>query len=77
MSNKIGILLSDIIGAGLTHDLFSRIIDSFKNYCEQEGYILVFLNTQPRYLIDHTFVDQVKDNDLAGVFVPNITHDMP
>ena len=77
MSNRIGILLSDILGAGLTHDLFSRIVDSFKNYCEQEGYVLSFLNASPRYLISHPFLDQVKEDDLAGVFVPNVTFDMP
>lgn len=76
-SNKIGILLSDILGAGLTHDLFLRVIDSFKNYAEQEGYILFFFNSQPRYLMNHTFLDQTRDENCAGIFIPNITFDMP
>ncbi|MBO4898770.1 MAG: substrate-binding domain-containing protein [Lachnospiraceae bacterium] len=77
MSNRIGILLSDILGAGLTHDLFSRIVDSFKNYAEQEGYVLSFLNASPRYLIKHPFLEQVKDGDYSGLFIPNVTFDMP
>ncbi|SCY54129.1 transcriptional regulator, LacI family [Lachnospiraceae bacterium XBB2008] len=77
MGNRIGILLSDILGAGLTHDLFLRIVDSFKNYAESEKYVLTFLNAAPRYMIDHTFVDQVKEGDLSGVFIPNATFDLP
>ena len=76
-TNRIGVLLNDILGSGLTHDLFSRILESFKNYCEQEGYIIFFLNAQPKYLINHTFLDQIKELDCSGVFIPNITFDMP
>ncbi|MCR5595902.1 MAG: substrate-binding domain-containing protein [Lachnospiraceae bacterium] len=75
--NKIGILFSDILGAGLTHDLFSRILNEFKNYCEQEGYILFFLNSHPRYLVEHTFMDQVKAEGCDGIFIPNVNYEMP
>ena len=39
---KIGILISVNLDSALTHDLFSRVLDSFKTYCEQNGYILSF-----------------------------------
>lgn len=75
--NRIGILYADIMESGLTHEFFSRILDSFKRYCEQEGYVISFFNAQPRYLISHTFVDQIKEDEYAGVFIANITFDMP
>ena len=47
MSNKkIGILISVNLDSALTHDLFSRVLDSFKTYCEQSGYILSFIKQE-------------------------------
>lgn len=75
--NKIGILFADILECGLTHEFFSRVLDSFKTYCEQEGFVIGFMNAQPKYLISHTFVDQLEEDEYAGVFVANIGYDMP
>ena len=75
--NRVGILYADILESGLTHEFFSRILDSFKNYCEQEGYVISFLNAQPKYLMTHTFIDQVREDEYAGVFIANIPYDMP
>ncbi len=75
--NRVGILYADILESGLTHEFFSRILDSFKSYCEQEGYVISFLNAQPKYLMTHTFIDQVREDEYAGVFIANIPYDMP
>ncbi len=75
--NRIGILYADQLESGLTHEFFAKVLDSFKSFCEQEGFIISFLNAQPKYIMTHTFVDQVKEDEYEGVFIPNILFDMP
>ena len=67
--NRIGILYADQLESGLTHEFFAKVLDSFKSFCEQEGFIISFLNAQPKYIMTHTFVDQVKEDEYAGVFI--------
>ena len=78
MSNKkIGILISVNLDSALTHDLFSRVLDSFKTYCEQSGYILSFINTTTKFLAKHPIVEQVADDEMAGVFIATGNYDLP
>lgn len=75
--NKIGVLISLNLDSALTHDLFSRILDSFKSYCEQNGYIIVFINVSPKYLVRHSIVDQVKSEELDGIFIATGNYEQP
>ncbi len=76
-NNRIGVLLADNLGCGLTHEFFSRVLEPFKEFSEGEGFVLSFLNAQPKYLINHTFMDQIADGGYAGVFIVNIDYEMP
>lgn len=41
---NIGVLFSDEAGSGLTHDHFSRVLNSFKCTVEEKGYDITFVN---------------------------------
>ena len=43
-SYNLGVLYKDASGSGLTHDYFSRVLESFKNEAEQQGYDITFLS---------------------------------
>jgi LacI family transcriptional regulator len=43
-SYTIGVIFEEITGVGLQHPLFSKILESFKNVCEQDGYDIMFLS---------------------------------
>lgn len=43
-SYTIGVIFEEITGVGLQHPLFSKILESFKNICEQDGYDVMFLS---------------------------------
>lgn len=77
MSKKIGVLIHLNLDSALTHDLFSRILDSFKTYCEQNGYLITFINVSPKYLVRHSIVEQVRSEKLAGVFIATGNYETP
>lgn len=74
---KIGILISVNLDSALTHDLFSRILDSFKTYSEQSGYTLSFINSTNKYLVKHSIVDQVAEDEMSGVFIATGNYEAP
>lgn len=76
-SKKIGVLISINLDSALTHDLFSRVLDSFKTYCEQNGYILSFINSTAKYLVKRSIMEQVEEDGLDGVFVATGNYDSP
>jgi len=43
-SYTIGIIFEEITGVGLQHPLFSKILESFKNEVEKQGYDILFLS---------------------------------
>lgn len=43
-SYTIGIVFEEITGVGLQHPLFSKILESFKNEVEKQGYDIMFLS---------------------------------
>ncbi len=43
-SYTIGVVFEEITGVGLQHPLFSKILESFKNEVEHEGYDILFLS---------------------------------
>ena len=43
-SYTIGIIFEEITGVGLQHPLFSKILESFKNTVEAQGYDIMFLS---------------------------------
>ncbi len=43
-SYTIGIIFEEITGVGLQHPLFSKILESFKNEVESQGYDILFLS---------------------------------
>ena len=75
--DTIGILLTDGPNIGLTHDFFSRIMDSFKREVEKKGYFVNFLISDEKYLEKHSFLEQVSQRDYAGLFVANLRFDLP
>lgn len=45
-SFTIGIIFEEVTGVGLQHPLFSKILESFKNVVEAQGYDIMFLSNQ-------------------------------
>lgn len=63
-SYTIGVIFGEITGLGLQHPLFSKILESFKNEVEEEGYDIMFLsnkgmNERGSYL-EHSIRKQVE-----------------
>lgn len=71
---KLAILLVENANSGLAHDFFARIIDAFKVQAEDRGYTISFLNTNPAYLKDHSYLDQMLQNEYDGLFIANISY---
>lgn len=44
-TQSIGVLFADEAMSGLTHDYFSRVLDSFKRTAEKNGYDITFINS--------------------------------
>lgn len=62
-SFTIGVIFGEVTGLGLQHPLFSKILESFKNAVEEEGYDIMFLsnkgsNARGSYL-EHSIRKQV------------------
>ena len=76
-NRKIGVMASINLDSVLTHDLFSKILDQFKSYCEQNGFKLTFINSASQFLAKHSVVDQVKEQDLKGLLLITGNYDSP
>lgn len=69
-SHNIGILYKDEADNGLTHDFFAAIIEGFLRKIETGGYHMCFINISEDYPERRSFLEQVQQEDYAGVFIP-------
>lgn len=71
MSKHISVLLTNKMDGGLAHDFFSRVIDSFKNTCESNGYMISFLNSDDAVIAEKSYIKQIQDFNISGLFIAN------
>lgn len=76
-SNNIGVLYGDNSENGLTHDFFAAVIEGFMKTIETKGYHMCFFNTNKVYPGRKSFLEQAKEEEYAGVFIPCIDFDNP
>lgn len=71
--HNIAVLLADDADAGLTHDYFASVLESFKRTIEERDYRLTFLN--PGYENTHrkSYLEQMKEG-YAGLLIACIDY---
>lgn len=67
-SYTIGVIFDEITGVGLQHPLFSKVLESFKNVSEQEGYDIMFLSKRLNGK-DGSFLQHSLRKQIDGVIV--------
>lgn len=67
-SYTIGVIFEEITGVGLQHPLFSKILESFKNICEQDGYDIMFLSKHTGGQ-NGSYLQHSKRKQVEGIFV--------
>lgn len=67
-SYTIGVIFEEITGVGLQHPLFSKILESFKNICEQDGYDIMFLSKYTGGQ-NGSYLQHSKRKQVEGIFV--------
>ena len=65
-SFNIGVLFVDEGRSGLTHDYFSKVLDSFKRYAEGHGYDITFINAQSHQM---TYLEHSRYRGVDGVVI--------
>lgn len=67
-SYTIGIIFEEITGVGLQHPLFSKILESFKNTVEAQGYDIMFLS-KSMGAKNGSYLEHSKRKQVEGVLV--------
>ena len=67
-SYTIGVIFEEITGVGLQHPLFSKILESFKTVCEQDGYDIMFLSKHTGGQ-NGSYLQHSKRKQVEGIFV--------
>jgi LacI family transcriptional regulator len=67
-SYTIGVIFEEITGVGLQHPLFSKILESFKTICEQDGYDIMFLSKHTGGQ-NGSYLQHSKRKQVEGIFV--------
>lgn len=67
-SYTIGIIFEEVTGAGLQHPVFSRVLESFKNKVEKEGYDILFLSKKIGNKND-SYLQHLKRKQIEAVLV--------
>ena len=68
-SFNIGVLFVDEGQSGLTHDYFSRVLDSFKKVVEAHGYDLTFINCSPKRADRMSYLEHTRYRGFDGVVI--------
>ena len=68
-SFNIGVLFADEGQSGLTHDFFSKVLDSFKREVEEQGYDITFINCSKKRKERMTYVEHTKYRGFDGVVI--------
>ena len=75
---NLGILFSDNLHSGLTHDYFAAIIESFKVTAEEKGYDITFTTMNSTVANRKmTYYEHCRYRGLDGVVIANIDFDTP
>lgn len=68
-SFNIGVLFADEGQSGLTHDFFSKVLDSFKREVEEQGYDITFINCSKKRKERMTYVEHTRYRGFDGVVI--------
>lgn len=73
-THNIGVLFSDAAHSGLTHDYFSRVLDSFKNTAEAAGYDITFISPVYR---ETTVLEHARARKFDGIVIACVDFELP
>ncbi len=73
----LGILFSDNLHSGLTHDYFAAILDSFKVTAEEKGYDITFTSMNMVANRRMSYYEHCRYRGLDGVVIANIDFTTP
>lgn len=68
-SYNIGVLFVDEGQSGLTHDYFSKVLDSFKSAVEEQGYDLTFINCSKKRSDRMSYLEHSKYRGFDGIAI--------
>lgn len=68
-SFNIGVLFVDEGQSGLTHEYFSKVLDSFKAVVEDHGYDLTFINCSKKRPDRMTYLDHSRYRGFDGIII--------
>ena len=66
---NIGVLFVDDSQSGLTHDYFSRVLDSFQKTVEESGYDLTFISGGVMANRNMTYLEHARYRNFDGVVI--------
>ena len=73
-TDNLGVLFVDEGRSGLTHEYFSKVLDSFKRYAEDLGYDITFINAQSHNM---TYLEHSKYRGVDGVVIACVDFSEP
>lgn len=73
---NIGVLFSEAIGIGLTHEFFSGVLNGLKVEAEKQGYDITFINTSEENR-KMTYYEHCRYRNFEGVAVVNANYSDP
>lgn len=76
-SYNIGVLFVDEGQSGLTHDYFSKVLDSFKIVVEEHGYDLTFINCSKKKSDRMSYLEHSRYRGFDGVAIACIDFNDP
>ncbi|MBO7334789.1 MAG: LacI family DNA-binding transcriptional regulator [Lachnospiraceae bacterium] len=76
-SYNIGVLFVDEGRSGLTHDYFSKVLDSFKMEVEEHGYDLTFINCSKKNRTRYSYLEHSRYRGFDGVVIACIDFNDP
>lgn len=68
-SYNIGVLFVDEGRSGLTHDYFSRVLDSLKHVLEDHGYDITFINASKARADRMTYLEHTRYRGFDGIVI--------
>lgn len=68
-SYNIGVLFVDDNNSGLTHDYFSRVLESFKSTAEKRGYDITFINCSKESPRKMSYLENSRYRGFDGVVI--------
>ena len=74
---NIGVLFVDEARSGLTHDYFSRVLDSFKRTVEASGYDLTFISGGVMANRNMTYLEHARYRNFDGVVIACVDFQEP